>query len=572
MAEDMTEGGAREKLKLVFTGHVDHGKSTVIGRLLFDTGSLNDGAVAKVRRIAAETGQPFEFAHLLDAFEEEQKQGITIDTTQLQFRTGKRDYVIIDAPGHKEFLKNMISGASDAEAAFLVVDAGRGVEEQSRRHAHMLSLLGVRQIGLVVNKMDLVRYDREVFESVSREASEYLAGLGLEINSRIPLSGLMGENVVRPSTRMPWHRGPTLVGALDGLKKSPSPAGRSLRLPLQAVYKFDDRRILAGRVESGRVKIGDRVLISPGRKTATVTSLAAWLDKDLKDEASAGESVGVMINEEFFHRRGDVVSLEDDPPMISDRIKASVFWMGRTPLKPRGRYKLKLASAEVEAEISEIDNLIDSSTLAPAPKPARVGFNEVAQVEIRLQRPLALDLFSRHQGTGRFVLVDGHDVAGGGIVTWAEGRSDIKFGFVHGELKARCEIFEEYYYNVDEMSVSKAAPERPLYTVGDRVPLTGASYRYPELFDIVIFRDRMAVRVRDGRVAGMLPLGEYSYQGAPLVNGRGFGVLVRSQDDWLKARADFEALTPANESDLAKRWLDFNTYRRIVIGGNDFQI
>ncbi|MDR1677011.1 MAG: 50S ribosome-binding GTPase, partial [Deltaproteobacteria bacterium] len=313
--------GEREKLRLVFTGHVDHGKSTVIGRLLYDTGALPQGTVDKIKRISAETGKHFEFAYLLDAFEEEQKQGITIDTTQLQFKTERRDYVIIDAPGHKEFLKNMISGASDAEAAFLVVDAERGVEEQSRRHAHMLSLLGVRQIGVIVNKMDLVNYRKSTFEEIINDLKKFFSNLGIANDLSIPLSAIEGENVVRASDKLSWYNGPSLIEALDDLKKAPDQE-KSLRLPIQDVYKFDDRRILAGRIESGRVEVGDKIMISPGGKVTKVVALAAWLDRDLKDSAGYGESVGLIVEDEFFNRRGEVISLPDNPPKVVDRFKA----------------------------------------------------------------------------------------------------------------------------------------------------------------------------------------------------------------------------------------------------------
>ncbi|MDR2140571.1 MAG: GTP-binding protein [Deltaproteobacteria bacterium] len=561
----------REKLKLVFTGHVDHGKSTVIGRLLYDTGALPQGTVEKIKRVTAETGKNFEFAYLLDAFEEEQKQGITIDTTQLQFKTEKRDYVIIDAPGHKEFLKNMISGASDAEAAFLVVDAERGVEEQSRRHAHMLSLLGLKRIGLIVNKMDLVGFRQAVFEEIASGLDRYFKSLGLQVSLAIPLSALNGENIIKASELLPWYQGPTLIEALDQLEKTQAER-KGLRLPIQDVYKFDDRRVLVGRIESGQVKVGDEVRIHPSGKKTQVISLPAWLERDERQTAESGQSIGLMVADEFFNRRGEVISHLVDPPSVSNRFRASIFWLGREPLSQNHRYRLKLATSETEAEISEIVSLIDSSRLARLPAKGQVKQNEVAEVEISLQNPLAIDLFSEHQATGRFVLLDGFDVSGGGIVTHVHPLTDIRHGFEHGSLRARCEVFEEYYYSLGDLSVNKVNPKDLSYTIGDTVPLLGYSYRYPEFFDIIIFRDQMVIQIRAGQVAAMLPLADYAYQGLPLVNGRGFGLLVHSADEWSQARADFEKLTPENEPELARRWLDFNTYRRIPLGLVDFSV
>jgi bifunctional enzyme CysN/CysC/sulfate adenylyltransferase subunit 1 len=561
----------REKLKIVVTGHVDHGKSTVIGRLLYDTHSVPQGAIDRVMAISQEKGQHFEFAYLLDAFEEERRQGITIDTTRLQFRTDKRDYLIIDAPGHKEFLKNMISGAADAECAFLVVDAERGVEEQSKRHAHMLSLLGIRRAGVLVNKMDLVSYRQAVFDSVASEMKEYLTGLGIDARPFVPLSALRGENILAPSEKMPWRQGPTLIGALDSIEKDERK--EALRFPVQDVYKFDERRIIAGRVESGEIRRGERILISPGGRVTEVATLEAWLDRDRKGSALAPESIGITVTDEFFNERGDVVSSLDDPPEVRARFRASVFWMGKKPLAKGSKYKLKLATASEEAVVEEIHSLIDSSTLAPQTGASEVKLNEVAEVTLRLRRPIAVDLFASHRATGRFVLVDGYDVAGGGIVTRLDDEAQLRRGFVKGGLSARSEVFEEYYLAFGTREVTKRASDpQPLYTVGDHVPLSGNSYQYPEDFDIAIFRDRAAVIIRGGRVRDIVPLSDYVYQGAPLVNGSGYAVRASSDAEWRAVRDAFLSDGPKNEAELALRHLDFNTYRRIVFPSPDYVI
>ncbi|MDR2387091.1 MAG: 50S ribosome-binding GTPase, partial [Deltaproteobacteria bacterium] len=500
----------QEKLKLVFTGHVDHGKSTVIGRLLYDTNSLPQGAIDKIKAVTLEKGKLFEFAYLLDAFEEERTQGITIDTTQLAFKTKKRAYVIIDAPGHLEFLKNMISGASDAQAAFLVVDAERGLEEQSRRHAHMLSLLGIKQTGLIVNKMDLVAFREKVFLEITREAWSFFDSLNLARGPSIPLAALLGDNVVKKSENFSWYTGPTLIEALDQLKIFPEEE-RDLRLPIQDVYKFDDRRILAGRVEAGRLRLGDQVMISPGGKVTTVVALPAWLDRDLKDQVGYGESVGLMVKDEFFNRRGDLVSHVERAPQVADRFRASIFWLGKAPLNQKARYRLKLATSETEVQVKEIVHLIDSSHLAPRPAQGQIKQNQVAVVELSLKKAIPVDLFSEHVGTGRFVLLDGYDVSGGGIVTQIHSSAEIRHGFVFGELRARCEVFEEYYYSLGDMTVNKVDGQSLNYTVGDQVPLSGLSYKYPDYFDIVIFRDQMVVQIRAAKVDSLKPLAEYDY-------------------------------------------------------------
>ncbi|MDR2460180.1 MAG: GTP-binding protein [Deltaproteobacteria bacterium] len=554
----------RENLKLVVTGHVDHGKSTVIGRLLYDTDALPQGTIDRVREISKETGQPFEFAFLLDAFEEERKQGITLDTTRLQFSTAKRDYLIIDAPGHKEFLKNMISGAADAEAAFLVVDAKSGVEEQTKRHAHMLSLLGIDRVGVLVNKMDLVGYDRAVFFAIQKELTSFLLNLDLVSGPFVPLSALLGENILKPSELMPWYSGPTLIGTLDSLEKITRP--QAVRFPIQDVYKFDDRRIIAGRLESGSLKVGDKLLISPGGKKTTIVSFAAWLKKDELTLAHAGQSLGIIVEDEFFNKRGELITAIDGSPKVTDNFKASIFWLGRAPLLKGKKYKLKLATFSSEASIEKIYGLIQSENLAPVAGAAEVSFNEVAEVLIRSKTPLALDLFSEHKVTGRFVLMDGYEVAGGGIVTGITEGAMLLSGFVDGEIRARSEVFEEYVYSLERMLVTKKPGKCFLYHLGDSVPLEGESYNYPDSFDIVVFRDQVAIKIRSGVVSAITRLCDYLYEGFPMVNGRGFALKADSDAKWLELRQALIVPGSLDETELATKYLDFNTYRKISFG------
>src|SRR4051794_35558129 len=238
------------QLKIVIVGHVDHGKSTLVGRLLHDTGTLPEGKVEAIKAVSERRGMPFEWAFLMDAIQAERDQGITIDTTQIRFKTKKRAYVIIDAPGHTEFLKNMVTGAASSEAALLLIDAHEGVQEQSRRHGYLLHLLGVRQVAVLVNKMDLVGWSADRFGEVAETYRGYLNDLGVEPACIIPISAREGDNITRHSPNMPWYQGSSVVRALDAFESIDQPTERPLRLPVQDVYKFDQRRIIAGRVES----------------------------------------------------------------------------------------------------------------------------------------------------------------------------------------------------------------------------------------------------------------------------------------------------------------------------------
>jgi bifunctional enzyme CysN/CysC len=406
-----------QRLKIVFVGHVDHGKSTLIGRIFYDTDSLPEGKVEAMEKAAAAEGMEFEYSFLLDALLEEQEQNITIDTTQIQFHTKRRNYVIIDAPGHKEFLKNMITGAASADAAVLLIAANEGVREQSRRHGYLLSLLGIKQIIVAVNKMDLVGYSEQVFTDLQKEYREFLSQIGLEAQLFVPISARNGDNIARKAVQeMPWYSGPTVLEALDQFEPPKTLEALPLRFPVQDVYRFDERRILVGRVESGTLRVGDTLVFSPNNKSAVVASIENW-NGPAKQIARVGESVGITLSEQIFVERGHVASHEQETPIETNRIKANVFWMGRRNLEIGPRYKLKLTTQEVECQIVSIDRVIDASTLEASTEERKfVARNDVAELTLQTRAPLVVDNHDRVPVLGRFVVMDDRHVAGGGIV------------------------------------------------------------------------------------------------------------------------------------------------------------
>jgi len=407
---------ALERLQIVFVGHVDHGKSTLLGRLYADTGSLPDGHLEKVRQICAKQGKPFEYAFLFDAFLEEQEQGITIDTARTFFSWLNRQYLILDAPGHKEFLKNMISGAARAEAAVLIIDAAEGVQEQSRRHGYLLSLLGIRQLVVVVNKMDLVGYDRGVFAGIEADYRGFLKELELSPSCFIPVSARDGDNVAQASPTMSWYQGPTLLESLGAFRKLPARTDLPLRFPVQDVYKFDARRIIAGRVETGELRVGDTLVFSPSNKSSRVASIEAFNVAPPPRSVGAGRSTGFTLSEQIFVERGELASLKEAPPEVCTRFRANVFWMGGRPLAMGRSYGLHLTTSEVEMELEAILGITDAATLARVGPRRHLECNDVAEVVIKARKPLALDRFSDSDVTGRFVIIDGCDIWGGGIV------------------------------------------------------------------------------------------------------------------------------------------------------------
>lgn len=405
-----------ERLRIVFVGHVDHGKSTLLGRLYADSGSLPDGHLEKVHKLCEQRGKRFEYAFLFDAFLEEQEQGITIDTARTFFSWGNRQYQILDAPGHKEFLKNMITGAARAEAAVLIIDAAEGMQEQSRRHGYLLNLLGIRQVVVVVNKMDLAAYRPAVFRTLESDCRAFLGDIGISPLFVIPASARHGDNVAVRSAQMHWYPGPTLLESLEQLTKLPARSDLPLRFPVQDVYKFDERRIIAGRVEAGVLTVGDTLVFRPSDKSARVRSIEAFNAPLTATSVEAGRSTGFTVGEQLFIERGEVACLKRSAPKVCSRFRANLFWMGDKPLVMGRGYGLRVAANEVEMELDAVLGIIDASTLGRVEQRSRLEKNDVAEVIINCRKQLPLDCFSDIEATGRFVIVDGFDIRGGGIV------------------------------------------------------------------------------------------------------------------------------------------------------------
>lgn len=405
----------KEQLKIVIVGHIDHGKSTLVGRLFYETDSLPDGQFEKIKKESERRGMPFEWAFLMDALQSERDQGITIDTTQIWFKTKKRDYVIIDAPGHKEFLKNMISGAASSEAALLIIDAKEGVKEQSKRHGYLLHLLGVQQIAVAVNKMDLVNYDEKAFREIEKEYTAYLKSIGVTPKFIIPIAAREGDNIVTRSDKMKWYKGPAITEALDQFQQLPAPTELPLRFPVQDVYKFDERRIIVGRIESGRLKAGDKIIFSPTNRVETVKSLE-FFNSPIREEVSAGMSVGITLETQIFVERGQVGSHVENAPKLTNIFRAKLFWLHDRALEEGKKYKLKLGTASYPVEVKKVEKVIDTSDLSHndgAKKLERLGVGEIV---LRSRTMMSVDDFTSNQLMGRFVLLDGYDVAGGGII------------------------------------------------------------------------------------------------------------------------------------------------------------
>lgn len=403
-----------ETLRFVIVGHVDHGKSTLIGRLFYDTDSLPTEKYEEIKAACEAMGKDFEFGYVMDHLKEERTQGITIDTAQTFFGTEKRNYNIIDAPGHVEFVKNMITGASQAEAAILIDDVAEGVQEQTRRHAYILSMLGLDQVIVGLNKMDLINHDKDRFEEVKEELLDFLDSIGITSTYVIPISAKEGDFVANRTENLSWYDGPTILEALDTFEKKKPPIEKPLRLPIQDVYKFDGKRVAVGRIESGTLNEGDSIIILPSGKETTVESLEEFGGKPKK--AIAGKSIGFTTSDKIFLDRGDVISQPDSLPVVSDEIDGHLFWLDDEPFEEGERILFKCATQEVMTDI-KINEVLDSSTLEVVSENCgKIENRQIANVTIKTSKPVVVENFNDVRGLGRFVL-ERTDTCAGGIIT-----------------------------------------------------------------------------------------------------------------------------------------------------------
>jgi len=389
---------------IVIVGHVDHGKSTLIGRLLHDTGSLQDGKLAQIVESSRKRGLAIEWSFLLDSLQIERDQGVTVDSTRIPFRMDGREFVIVDAPGHRQFLRNMITGAADAEAAVLVVDAVEGVRDQTRRHAMLLRLIGIGHVVVLMNKVDLLDYDQARVAETERSIRALLGQLEIVVDAVVPASAREGDNIAERSPRMPWYSGPTLT---EALKRVPSPSSRSelaFRMPVQDVYRFDDVRYVAGRVERGQVRVGDTIVIGTHRTHAKVAEIGVW-HAAAQAAAIAGQSTSLRLEPDVIPDRGDLLHHVSHPPVRAARIRSRLFWLRQEPLRVGERFTLRLATAEHQVTVASIDSVMNLDDLTEHPA-SEVGPEGFAEITLAASEAVLFDPFSAGSSDGRGVLVD----------------------------------------------------------------------------------------------------------------------------------------------------------------------
>lgn len=555
-------------LKFITCGSVDDGKSTLIGHILYDAKLIyadQEKALELDSKVGSRSGD-IDYSLLLDGLMAEREQGITIDVAYRYFTTDNRSFIVADTPGHEEYTRNMAVGASFADLAVILIDASQGVLVQTRRHARICKLMGIRHFVFAVNKMDLVKYSKSRFDEIVKQIEELKNELLLDDIYIIPLSATEGDNVTVKSENIPWYNGVPLLQYLETVDVDSSEEEEGSYLPVQRVCRPDHTfRGFQGQIESGSISIGDEIVTLPSNEKAHVKQIL-MTDKDVKT-AFKGQPVTITLDKEVDVSRGCVITKDTNLASYQE-LTASILWMDDEQLTAGKDYLVKLGTKTISGIVSEIKYAVDVNTGEHIPADSLTK-NGIAVCTILLAEPIAVDLFSKHKTLGELILIDrvSNMTSACGVVDSVEEKADDakKASFVLGSLEARGDIFEEFFYNTSSLNVLKYQPVKETYTKGDTIPVEGESYKYPDSFDIIVLRDSVAVKVRDRKITDIVPTAEYSYGGVPVVNGRGFEVLADSNEKIQQFLSEYSNLKSINDADFFAKWVKFDTYRKIAI-------
>lgn len=555
-------------LKFITCGSVDDGKSTLIGHILYDAKLIyadQEKALELDSKVGSRSGD-IDYSLLLDGLMAEREQGITIDVAYRYFTTDNRSFIVADTPGHEEYTRNMAVGASFADLAVILIDASQGVLVQTRRHARICKLMGIRHFVFAVNKMDLVKYSKLRFDEIVKQIEELKNELLLDDIYIIPLSATEGDNVTVKSENIPWYNGVPLLQYLETVDVDSSEEEEGFYLPVQRVCRPDHTfRGFQGQIESGSISIGDEIVTLPSNEKAHVKQIL-MTDKDVKT-AFKGQPVTITLDKEVDVSRGCVITKDTNLASYQE-LTASILWMDDEQLTAGKDYLVKLGTKTISGIVSEIKYAVDVNTGEHIPADSLTK-NGIAVCTILLAEPIAVDLFSKHKTLGELILIDrvSNMTSACGVVDSVEEKADDakKASFVLGSLEARGDIFEEFFYDTSSLNVLKYQPVKETYTKGDTIPVEGESYKYPDSFDIIVLRDSVAVKVRDCKITDIVPTSEYSYGGVPVVNGRGFEVLADSNEKIQQFLSEYSNLKRINDADFFAKWVKFDTYRKIAI-------
>lgn len=555
-------------LKFITCGSVDDGKSTLIGHILYDAKLIyadQEKALELDSKVGSRSGD-IDYSLLLDGLMAEREQGITIDVAYRYFTTDNRSFIVADTPGHEEYTRNMAVGASFADLAVILIDASQGVLVQTRRHARICKLMGIRHFVFAVNKMDLVKYSKSRFDEIVKQIEELKNELLLDDIYIIPLSATEGDNVTVKSENIPWYNGVPLLQYLETVDVDSSEEEEGFYLPVQRVCRPDHTfRGFQGQIESGSISIGDEIVTLPSNEKAHVKQIL-MTDKNVKT-AFKGQPVTITLDKEVDVSRGCVITKDTNLASYQE-LTASILWMDDEQLTAGKDYLVKLGTKTISGIVSEIKYAVDVNTGEHIPADSLTK-NGIAVCTILLAEPIAVDLFSKHKTLGELILIDrvSNMTSACGVVDSVEEKADDakKASFVLGSLEARGDIFEEFFYDTSSLNVLKYQPVKETYTKGDTIPVEGESYKYPDSFDIIVLRDSVAVKVRDRKITDIVPTSEYSYGGVPVVNGRGFEILADSNEKIQQFLSEYSNLKSINDADFFAKWVKFDTYRKIAI-------
>ena len=540
-------------LKFITCGSVDDGKSTLIGHILYDAKLIyadQEKALELDSKVGSRSGD-IDYSLLLDGLMAEREQGITIDVAYRYFTTDNRSFIV---------------GASFADLAVILIDASQGVLVQTRRHARICKLMGIRHFVFAVNKMDLVKYSKSRFDEIVKQIEELKNELLLDDIYIIPLSATEGDNVTVKSENIPWYNGVPLLQYLETVDVDSSEEEEGFYLPVQRVCRPDHTfRGFQGQIESGSISIGDEIVTLPSNEKAHVKQIL-MTDKDVKT-AFKGQPVTITLDKEVDVSRGCVITKDTNLASYQE-LTASILWMDDEQLTAGKDYLVKLGTKTISGIVSEIKYAVDVNTGEHIPADSLTK-NGIAVCTILLAEPIAVDLFSKHKTLGELILIDrvSNMTSACGVVDSVEEKADDakKASFVLGSLEARGDIFEEFFYDTSSLNVLKYQSVKETYTKGDTIPVEGESYKYPDSFDIIVLRDSVAVKVRDRKITDIVPTSEYSYGGVPVVNGRGFEVLADSNEKIQQFLSEYSNLKSINDADFFAKWVKFDTYRKIAI-------
>ncbi len=554
-------------LKFITCGSVDDGKSTLIGHILYDAKLLyadQEKALELDSKVGSRSGK-IDYSLLLDGLMAEREQGITIDVAYRYFTTDNRSFIVADTPGHEEYTRNMAVGASFADLAVILIDASQGVLVQTRRHARICKLMGIRYFVFAVNKMDLVGYSEARFQEITAQIAALQQELALDNITIIPLSATEGDNVTTHSENIPWYTGKPLLEYLETVEIA-SDTEEGFYMPVQRVCRPDHTfRGFQGQIESGSISVGDAITTLPSNETATVKGIL--LTDQETQTASQGQPVTITLDREVDVSRGCVL-VKNAEIGVYKKLTVSLLWMDDEVLQIGKDYFVKLGTKMIPGILTHIQYAIDVNTGEHIAADT-LHKNEIAVCELLLTEGIVVDLFSKHKTLGELILIDRvtNMTSACGVVeavsekvaTGAE-----KASFRLGDLTARGDIFEEFYYDTSSLNVLKYQPVNRTYTVGDEIPVSGESYQYPDHFDIIVLRDNVAIKVREKRITAILPAADYAYDNVPVINGRGFAVLAQSNEDVQQFLKEYEAVRESEQTAFFAKWVRFDTYRKVI--------